>query len=141
MKRLLIGVAALAIVAGVFFAMVSSLQHEPSGRDEAPAVILRAPEGFSAENIGEATFEAAAAGLQTAVGDRVGVRFIDGGDTVILVADRVDQRITEMRAARTGTLVERTWSGDVEQRLAWAAEHGDLDAPGLPPATGKNLYH
>lgn len=141
MKRLLIVVAALAIVAGVFSAMVSSLQHEPTGRDEAPAVILRAPEGFSTENIGESTFEAAAAALQTAVGDRVGVQFIDGGDTVILVADRVDQRIIEMRAARTGTLVERTWTDEVVQRLTWAAENGNLDAPGLAPPTGKNLYH
>jgi hypothetical protein len=141
MKRLLIVAFALAVVGGIFWAMVSSLEHEPSGRDEAPAVILRAPDGFSKETIGDSTFEAAAAALQAAPADRVGLEFSENGDTVILLADRTEQKIIEMRAARTGTLVERTWSGDVEQRLAWAAQHGDLDAPGLPRATGKNLYH
>ncbi|MDX2436919.1 MAG: hypothetical protein QNL88_07725 [Acidobacteriota bacterium] len=141
MKRLLIVIAALAIVAGVFFAMVSNLQHEPSGRDEAPAVILRAPDGFVVESIGESTFAAAAAALQTAAGDRVGVDFSDNGDKVILIADRIAQEITEMRAARTGTLVERTWPDAIDRRLAWAVGNGNLDAPGLAPATGKNLYH
>ena len=141
MKRLIIIAAAIAIFAGVFFAMVSSLQQEPSGRNEAPAVILRAPEGFSVENIGDSTFEGAAFALQAAPGDRVGVDFSDSRDSVILIVDRTTHQITEMRAARTGTLVERTWSGDVERRLAWAADNGNLDVPGLPPPTGKNLYH
>ncbi len=30
---------------------------------------------------------------------------------------------------------------EVERRLAWAVDNGNLEAPGLPPATGKNLYH
>ncbi len=141
MKRLIIFSVAIAVVAGIFWAMVSSLQHEPSGRNEAPAVILRAPAGFSVESIGDSTFEGAAVALQAASGDRVGVEFSDDGDTVILLADRIEQKITEMRAARTGTLVERTWSGEVERRLAWAAENGNLDVPGLAPPTGKNLYH
>lgn len=141
MNRLIIVAVAIAIVGGVFFAMVSSLQLEPSGRSEAPAVILRAPEGFSVESIGESTFEAAASSLQTSPGHRVGVDFSERGDSVILIVDRNTHVITEMRAATTGTLVERTWSGDVDRRLAWAADNGNLDVPGLPPPTGKNLYH
>lgn len=141
MKRFAVAVAVLAIVGGIFWAMVSSLQDEPQGRDEAPAVILRAPEGFLVEDIEASTFQGAVAVLENMRGDQVGVEFSDGGDLVILLADRVAQEITEMRAARTGTLVERTWSGDVERRLAWAADNGNLDAPGLPPPTGKNLYH
>jgi len=141
MKRLMIVFTIVVAVAGIFWAMVASLQHEPSSRDEAPAVILRAPEGYSVENIGDSIFEAAAAALQGAPGDRVGVEFSEGGDHVILLADRAEQRITEMRAAGTGTLVERTWSGDVERRLAWAVDNGNFEVPGLPQATGKNLYH
>jgi hypothetical protein len=141
MKRLMIVAAALAVVAGIFWAMVSSLEREPSGRDEAPAVILRPPVGFAVEAIGDSTLASAAARLQTEEGDRVGLDFSEGGDSVILIVDRPRQEITEMRAGRTGTLVERTWSGDLELRLAWAADNGNFDVPGLPPATGKNLYH
>jgi len=141
MKRVIVVAAAFATVAGVFFAMVSSLQREPIGRGQPPAVILRAPQGFVVEKIGESTLAAAAAELRSVVGDRVGLEFSDGGGRAILLADRVEQEITEMRAARTGTLVERTWSGDLERRLAWAADNGNFDVPGLPPATGKNLYH
>lgn len=141
MKRVIVVAAAVAIVAGVFFAMVSSLQREPAGRDETPAVILRAPAGFVVENIGESTFAAAASELRSVAGERVGLEFSDGGDRVILLVDRVEQQITEMRAARTGTLVARTWPGEVNRRLAWASDNENLDVPGLPPATGKNLYH
>jgi hypothetical protein len=93
------------------------------------------------KDIGAATFAAAAAALNSSSGDTVGVEFSDDGDAVILLADRVEQKITEMRAARTGTLVERTWSGDVDRRLRWAADNGNLDVAGLSPPTGKNLYH
>lgn len=141
MKRTVLVVAAVAVGVGIFWAMVSDLQREPVARDEAPAVIMRAPEGFSVENMGTSTFEAAAARLILAPGDRVGVEFSHNGDAVILLADRVEQKLTEMRAARTGTLVERTWFGEVASRLSWAVENGNLDVPGLPPPTGKNLYH
>jgi len=141
MKRFVVFALSLAAVAGIFWFMVSELDREPSGRDEPPAVILRAPEDFVVENIGIATFEAAAAALNSSSGEEVGVEFSDDGDAVILLADRVEQKITEMRAARTGTLVERTWSGDVGRRLAWAADNGNLDVPGLSPPVGKNLYH
>lgn len=141
MKRLVVFALGLAVVAGIFWFMVSELEREPSGRDEPPAVILRAPEAFAMEKVGAVTFAAAAAALNGVAGERVGIEFSDDGDTVILLADHVEQKITEMRAARTGTLVERTWSGEVDRRLAWAADNGNLDVPGLPPATGKNLYH
>lgn len=141
MKRTLIVAAGIAIVGGVFWAMVSGLEDGTSRRDDPPAVILRAPEGFVVEEAGALTLRAAAGALSRAAGVRVGIEFSHDGDTVILLADRGEQKIIEMRAGRTGTLVERTWSGEVDRRLAWAAENGNLDAPGLPPATGKNLYH
>jgi len=46
-----------------------------------------------------------------------------------------------MRASRSGTVVERVWLEEVDRRLDWAIEHGNVEVPGLPPATGKNLYH
>jgi hypothetical protein len=141
MRRIAVGVVGVCAVGGVFWAMVSGLEDESSRRAEPPAVILRAPEGFVVEQLGATTFEAAAGALSRAGGDRVGIEFSDNGDTVILLADHEGQEITEMRAARTGTLVERTWSGEVGRRLQWAAANGNLDVPGLPPATGKNLYH
>jgi hypothetical protein len=141
MKRIVVFLLSLAVVAGIFWFMVSELDREPAGRDEPPAVILRAPEAYAVKDIGAATFAAAAAALNSSSGDTVGVEFSDDGDAVILLADRVEQKITEMRAARTGTLVERTWSGDVDRRLRWAADNGNLDVAGLSPPTGKNLYH
>jgi hypothetical protein len=141
MKRLAFIAAAIAIVGGIFWTMVSELDHAPSGRDEPPAVILRAPEGFEVEEIGAATFEGAAAALNGVAGDRVGIKFSNDGDTVILLADRSAQKIVELRASRTGTIVERVWPGEIDRRLAWAIDNGNLDVPDLPPATGKNLYH
>jgi len=141
MKRIAVLASGICVVVGIFWVMVAELQQGPSGRDEPPAVILRAPEGFVVEEAGALTLREAAGALSRAAGDRVGIEFSHDGDTVILLADRGEQKIIEMRAGRTGTLVERTWSGEVDRRLAWAAENGNLDAPGLPPATGKNLYH
>lgn len=141
MKRLAFIAAGIAIVGGIFWAMVSELDRAPSGRDEPPAVILRAPEGFEVEEIGAATLEAAAAALNGAAGDRVGINFSNNGDTVILLADRSVEKIIELRASRTGTIVERVWPGEIDRRLAWAVDNGNLDVPGLAPATGKNLYH
>ena len=141
MKRFIYIAAGLAIVGGILWSMVASLEEGPSGRDEPPAVIMRAPEGFSVREMGAETFETVAAELRQDKGAQVGIEFSHDGDTVILLADRVGQQVVEMRASRTGTLVERTWSGEVDQRLEWAADNGNLDAPGLSPATGKNLYH
>jgi hypothetical protein len=141
MKRIVVLGTGACVVGGIFWAMVSGLEDGSSRRNDPPAVILRAPEGFVVESMGASTFEAAAGALSRAAGDRVGMEFSHDGDAVILLADRGEQKITEMRAARTGTLVERTWSGDVDERLAWAVNNGNLDVPGLPPATGKNLYH
>jgi hypothetical protein len=141
MRQVVVAAVGVCAVGGIFWAMVSGLEDGSSHREEPPAVILRAPEGFVLEAMGASTFEAAAGALRRAAGDRVGIEFSHDGDRVILLADRGEQVITEMRAARSGTLVERTWSGEVGQRLAWAVVNGNLDAPGLPPATGKNLYH
>lgn len=141
MRRLLIVVVVMAGVGLLVWAFVGHLETGPQGRDELAAITLRAPEGFQVRDLGASSFSAAAVVLDGAAGSRVGVRFSDGGDDVILLVDRGGDRVIEMRAAGTGTIVERTWQGSVDRRLEWAAEHGNLDLPGLPPPTGKNLYH
>ena len=141
MKRIVIPIVVLSVAAGIFWFMIQSLQTEGVGRDEAPAVILRAPDGFAVEDLGSASLVSAVAALVQKPGDRVGMSFTDRGDTVILLADRSEDRVVEMRASRTGTIVERRWQGEIDRRFAWAMEHGNLDVPDLPPSTGKNLYH
>jgi len=142
MRRFVFVASGIVVVGGILWAMISELDRAPiTTREEPPAVILRAPEGFEVEEMGTATFGEAAAALNGKAGDRVGIEFSHDGDTVILLADRRAQKIIELRASRTGTIVERVWPGETDRRLAWATDNGNLDVPGLPPATGKNLYH
>lgn len=141
MKRVLIPVAMVVALGLIFWVMVRSLQTEGVGRDEPPAIILRAPDGFDVEDLGPASLASAAAVLVQKTGAEVGARFTDQGDTVILLADRLNDRVVEMRASKSGTIVERQWPGEIERRLNWAVENGDFDVPGLAPSTGKNLYH
>lgn len=131
----------LAVLGGIVWAVVAELETQPTARDEPPAIVLRAPEGFDVKQLGEASLPAVAAELRADPNGRVGVEFFDDGDHIVLLADREDQRVVEMRASRSGTIVERVWPEEVDRRLDWAIEHGSLDAPGLPPAIGKNLYH
>ena len=141
MKKLVIPVVMVVVAGLILWFMARRLQTEPEGRDEAPAVILRAPEGFAVEDLETASLESAAAVLAQKVDDQVGVEFTDDGDTVILLLDRAGDRVVEMRASRSGTIVERQWQSDVGRRLSWAVDNGNFDVPGLPPPTGKNLYH
>jgi len=141
MKRKVIPVVFVAATVGLIWAAIAGLETAPAARDEATAVIMRAPDGFDVEGMGEIGIAAAAAELAARSGDRQGVEFTDGGDRIILLVDRGADRVVELRASRTGTIVERIWPGSVEERLVWASEHGRLDAPELEPATGKNLYH
>lgn len=141
MRRLLTIVASLAVLGGIIWAVVAELETQPVARDEPPAIVLRAPEGFNVEQLGGASLAAAAAELRDNPSLRAGVKYSDNGDDVILLADRERQRLVEIRASRSGTIVERVWLEEVDRRLDWAIEHGNVEVPGLPPATGKNLYH
>lgn len=141
MTRKLIPIVFVAVAAGLIWAAIAGFETGPSARTEATAVILRAPDGFDVDELGEVGMAAAAAALARRSGDRSGVDFTDGGDRIILMVDRGTDRIVELRASRTGTIVERSWPGNIDERLGWASEHGRLDAPDLEPATGKNLYH
>ena len=141
MRRLLTVVACFAVLGGIVWAVVADLQTSPSTRDEPPAIILRAPEDFDVQPSIATSLATAVKELRRNPSMQAGVEFSEDGDQVILLADRVNQQVIEMRASRSGTIVERTWPDEVDRRLEWAAEHGVLDVPGLSPATGKNLYH
>ena len=141
MSKKLIPIVFVVAAAALIWAVFTGLETQPAGRDEATAIIMRAPDGFDVDELGEGGLAFAATELARRDGSSPGVEFIDGGDRVILLVDRVADRIIELRAARSGTIVEKNWPGPVGERLAWAAEHGRLDAPDLEPATGKTLYH
>ena len=140
-RSLLTAVACLVVLGGIVWAVFSELETQPTARDEPPAIVLRAPEGFDVVKLSGVDRAGAAAELRVHPSVRAGVEYSDDGDHVILLADRKEQRIVEMRSSRSGTIVERVWPEGVDRRLDWAVENGNLDAPGLPRATGKNLYH
>lgn len=141
MSKKLIPITFVVAAAALVWAVFTGLETKPTGRDEATAIIMRAPDGFDVDDLGETRLAFAASELARRDGSRPGVEFTDDGDRVILLIDRGEDRIIELRAARSGTIVEKTWPGPVRERLDWASGHGRLDAPGLEPATGKNLYH
>jgi len=141
MTRKLIPIVFAVVAAGLIWAVIAGLETRPAARNEATAVILRAPDGYDVDDLGEVGLAFAASELVLENGTHQGVEFNDKGDRVILLADRDLDLIKELRASGTGTIVERTWPGPVEERLSWAAANGNLEAPGLAPATGKNLYH
>lgn len=141
MTKKLIAIAFAVAAVGLAWAVIAGLETRPSARGEATAVILRAPDGFDVEVLGKTGLASAASALASRTGTRPGVEFVDGGDRVILLLDRDRDTITELRAAASGTIVEWTWPGSVGERLSWASANGSLEAPGLEPAAGKNLYH
>lgn len=141
MTKKLIPIVFVVVAAGLIWAAIAGLETGPAARTEATAVILRAPDGFEVDDLGDVGVAEAATALSRRSGGRPGVDFTDGGDRIILLVDRGADRIIELRASQTGTIVERSWPGSVDERLGWASEHGRLDAPGLETATGKNLYH
>lgn len=141
MTKKLIFVVFVAVTAGLIWAAVAGLETGPAARTESTAVILRTPDGFDVDDLGDVGVAEAAAALAGRSDDQPGVDFTDDGDRIILLVDRRADLIIELRASQTGTIVEKTWPGPVGERLAWAAEHGRLESPDLEPATGKNLYH
>jgi hypothetical protein len=57
------------------------------------------------------------------------------------LADLRGDVLEERSAGASGTRLQTLWTGNVRERLRWARDHGDFDAPGLPPPERKNLYH
>lgn len=74
----------------------------------------------------------------------MGIHFTVEGAELYWLVDRADPegpRLIERSANPAGTRLETSYSGDVARRLAWAAQHGDLEAPGMHGGERHNLYH
>ena len=50
MKRTLTLLGIVAVIGAIFWLMIQNLQTEPVSRDEPPAIILRAPDGFAVQD-------------------------------------------------------------------------------------------
>ena len=151
MKALRFVLGALAVlvaVAGVVLLFVEDLDRGPVNTGPA-GVVFAPPAGFRVETAGElARAEAARrlAGLLASAssGPRLGLHFESGGFALDWLVDRSDPAapvLVERSAGPTGTRVETVYAGDPAVRLAWAAGHGTLAAPGLPAGEQRNLYH
>jgi len=139
-----VAVAALYGFIRFFVAQLGAAQ-----RQELAGIVLTPPPGFAVDDLGSTDRAAAARALaalllRRAGEPKLGVRFKSGGYDLLWLADRGDAAallLIERSAGPGGTRLETTWHGAIERRLAWAGEHGSLDAPELPPGERRNLYH
>jgi hypothetical protein len=151
--RLVRALATVAILGGALFGFwrffVSETEGAAATAGRPPAVIFSAPPGYDTVEGGSLTRRSAASRLAALLAERPGIarlalHFEDDGTEVYWLADRRDPAapvLVERAAGATGTRLETTWTGDLGSRLDWAAVHGSLDAPDLPPGTTRNLYH
>lgn len=141
---LLLAAAGVVVVGRLFLSQLGT--SRPSG--EASAVPFTAPPAFDVEDAGELDRAAAAARLAATLAapdppPRFGLHFTADGSELYWLVDRSDGdgRLVERAAGPTGTRLETVWTGQVADRLRWAAANGSLEAPGLPAGTTHNLYH
>ncbi len=143
-------VVALLVTVGTLYLLrstfLSALGESP--RAASPqAVLFSAPAGYKLEEAGSLSRTEAARRLERTMAagggaGSVGIHFAtDGFDTYWLVDSGTEPRIVERVAGPSGTRRETEYRGDVAARLAWAAEHGTFDAPGMPTGESRNLYH
>lgn len=145
-RILLLGAVLVVAVLGVGRLFVGNLG--PGEAPEVAAVSFEPPPGTRMVELdGDTSPSAAAHRLAEllrhhAESARLGVRFRHQGHERLWLVDR-ERGVLETRSSGSGgqTRVSTLWRGDVEARLAHAAEHGDLEAPGLPPPERRNLYH
>ena len=143
---LLVAGGALVLLRNVF---LSSLGESP--RAASPqAVLFSAPSGYTIDEAGSVSRTEAAQRLRRAFGDGrasgggigIGIHFTsDGFDIYWLIDSSGEPRLVERAAGPSGTRRETEFHGELATRLAWAAEHGTFDAPGLTAGESKNLYH
>jgi len=120
-----------------------------SARDDEPAAVLFSPPpGYAVVELGgrgELAAAAAAAELEASAlrpgAGPVALHFKRPGAEVYWLADPAGDVLEERAAGTSGTRLQTVWRGGLRQRLRWAREHGDFDAPGLAPGERTNLYH
>lgn len=144
LRILLFAVLLLAAVAGFgkfFVSQLGSLERssEPAG------VLLSAPPNYDVVERGELSFEDAAAELEAQIlrsgSGEVALHFKRQGAEVYWLADPGADVLEERSAGASGTRLRTIWRGGLRERLSWAREHGNFEAPGLPAGESTNLYH
>lgn len=151
MKRVRTVLLAAGLVVGLaFFARFFLAQLGGPPATSGPAgVLLGPPPGTPVVELGAADRRRAARELAARLAaqpaaPQLAVHFRAGGEEVFWLADRANPAapvLVERTAGESGTRLETTWRGALDERLAWAAGRGSLDVPGLPPGERKNLYH
>lgn len=143
LKLLLYVLVIAGAVVGFGWFFVSQLGSGP--KDQLAGVLLSPPPGYSIAERGEMAPTAAAAELamrvQAQQPGKVGIRFQRAGSTVYWLADPPGDSLEELASGPSGTRLQTVWRGRLQERLAWAREHGDFEAPGMPAGEKKNLYH
>ena len=147
--KVLKGLLYTAVVVGALAAFgwffVSELGSGSGRGDEPAGVLLSPPPGYAVTEGGELSASAAATELESLVArpgaGRVGLHFRTQGSEVYWLADAAENLLEERSASSSGTRLQTVWHGGTRERLSWARTHGNFDAPGLPPAERKNLYH
>lgn len=147
--KILLGIAvALAVGFGFVRFFVSELTSGEV-RSDPPGVILAPPPDVAIEELGAVDRMQAAHHLATLMDqhrgeDRFGVHFRTAEHELYWIVDRSDPTLPvliERAAGAGGTRVEMRWQGELDQRVAWAQQHGTFEAPGLTPGEPRNLYH
>lgn len=151
--KILKAVATAAILLGALVAFgwffVSQMGPAGSARNDEPAAVLFSPPpGYAVVDLrgrGELSGAAAAAELEDRAlrpgAGPVALHFRRPGAEVYWLADPAGDVLEERAAGTSGTRLQAVWHGGLRQRLRWGREHGDFDAPGLPPGERANLYH
>ena len=142
----ILAVLAAIYVLGAFF--VDQLGSGASGADPA-GVLFTAPPGFEVDEAGELSRRDAARRLADALSGegsavRSGIHFSSEGFDLYWLVDRTDPArpvLIERSAGPRGTRIETVFAGDLDRRLAYAAQTGRFDAPGLVSGESRNLYH
>jgi hypothetical protein len=145
LRGALYAVALVGALAAFGWFFVSQLGSGSGRSDELAGVLLSPPPGYAIVERGELSASAAAAELEAHTlrpgAGKVGLHFQRQGAEVYWLADSGEDLLEERSAAASGTRLQTVWRGGIRERLSWARAHGNFDAPGLPPAERKNLYH
>ncbi|HSS76479.1 MAG TPA: hypothetical protein VLV54_07000 [Thermoanaerobaculia bacterium] len=143
-KTLLYALVLLGAIVAFGWFFVSQLGS--GGRQDGLAgVLISAPPGYAIVERGElsptdAATELEAKALQPGAG-KVGLKFQRQGAVVYWLADIAANQLEERAAGSSGTRMQTIWQGGMRERLSWAREHGNFEAPGLAGGEKRNLYH
>lgn len=145
LKGLLYAVLLVGALAAFGWFFVSQLSSGSGRSGELAGVLLAPPPGYALVERGELSTSAAASELEALAlrpgAGKVGIHFKRQGAEVYWLADVREDLLEERSAGASGTRLQTLWNGGIRERLSWARTHGNFDAPGLPPAERKNLYH